>query len=147
MGAELRPRDARPIRPTETGERLEREMRQVLAELAMLAEGRTQTFDGRVAGSRDRSPIMRLAEQPLHERFAVLWEEARGEEARSRVLKAAEAALRAARHSPPPPRDSPPWQELVGKDPRPPAVVAREWKITKQYAWQLQQRFRRENPT
>lgn len=125
---------------------LDMEMRQVLLDLEMLGEGRTQTFDGRVTGSNDRSPILRLSERPAHEHFARQWSLARTDREREKVVEAAREALRSARFAPPPPRDSEPWQELVGKDPRPPAVVAREWGITRQYAWQLQQRYRRENP-
>jgi hypothetical protein len=119
-------------------------MRQLLLELELLAEGRTQTFDGRVAGSRDRSPLMRLVERPEHERLAERWASARSDPERAEAIRAARTALRSARFSAAPPRDSEPWQNLVGKDARPPAVVAREWRITRQYAWQLQQRYLRE---
>ena len=121
---------------------IESEMRQLLLELEMLAEGRTQTFDGRVTGSNDKSPILRMVERPAHERLAEEWLLAGTDCEREAVVRAAREALRSARFSPPPPRDSEPWQELVGKDLRPPSVVAREWGITRQYAWQLQQRFR-----
>jgi len=124
---------------------LEVEMRQLLLELELLSDGRTQNFGGRVTGSGDRSPLLRTVEQPIYERFAEEWNLARSLQEREVIVKAARAALRAAKHSPPPPTDSEPWQELVGKDPRPSAVVAREWRITRQYAWQLQQRYRRKH--
>jgi hypothetical protein len=65
---------------------------------------------------------------------------ARSERDFGRIADDAEAALRAFRVAKKPPADSVPWQEMVAKDPRPNGVIAREYKITTAYVWQLKKK-------
>lgn len=120
---------------------MEAEFRQVLLDLELLSNGRTQSWDGRVTGSKDRSPLMRLHEEPAHEVFARRWAEAGSEAVRATVLAEARATLRAGRYAAAPPRDSKPWQEIVGRSGEHPSDLAERYGITRQYAWQLQQRY------
>lgn len=122
-------------------EGVEAEFRQVLIELQLCAEGRTQNFEGRVSGSGDRSPILRQVEEPPQEALLRRWRGCRTDRAREAVLRDARAVLRAIRHRPRPPRESIPWQEMVARDPRPTSVVAEEWRITTRYVRQLRAKY------
>lgn len=119
----------------------ESEFRQVLLDLQMCADGRTQNFEGRVSGSGEKSPILRQVEMPPHEAFLRRWAGCGSDRAREAVLRDARAALRAIRYRPRPPKESRPWQEMVARDPRPAAVVAAEWRITPRYVQQLRAKF------
>lgn len=122
---------------------LEAEMRQVLLELALCANGRTTNLEGRVAGGGGhRSVILRQVEEPIQERLLRRWMRCRSDRARRAVLEDAREALRAIRHRARPPRDSRPWQEMVAADPRPTREVAEDWGITPRYVQQLRAKFR-----
>jgi hypothetical protein len=96
-------------------------MAQVLAELELVSHGRTMRPDGRVAGSKDPSPILHVDEEPYpHENFRPLWETAETADRRRQVLADAKTTLEAMRKAPPPPeqflvRFSFSWKRMIGQ--------------------------------
>jgi hypothetical protein len=125
------------------------EMAQVLAELELVSHGRTMRPDGRVAGSKDPSPILRVDEEPYpHETFRAMWDAAETAERRAQVLADAKTALEAMRKAPPPPdqflvRGTFAWERMIALDDETPIVeLARLHGISRKtiHAWRKKHR-------
>jgi hypothetical protein len=129
--------------PIESGPVDERAMRKLLADLELVSHGRTMRVDGRVTGSTDPSPMLRVDDEPYpHEHYRQRWQHADDDE-RRQVLADARAHLESIRKTPPPPehlleRCTYPWYVQIANDRETPvAELARLHGVSRKsiYAW------------
>jgi hypothetical protein len=123
-------------------------MSQVLAQLEVVSHGRTTSLDGSTSSSRDRSPILRVDEEPYpHDLYRAKWDEASTAVKRAEVLADARATLERVRKAPPPPvglleRGSHHWWLRIAEDFETPiGELARLHEVSRQAITRWRRRY------
>lgn len=124
--------------------------RTLVARLELVSHGRAMDFSptrggdrsalppGGIAGKDDREPDH---PQRSHLHYRRRLAHCRSTEDVERLIGDLEATLRAWQHTPRPPVDSRAWKEQVAADTRKPGVIAKDYKITRQYVWQIKKLY------
>lgn len=126
-------------------------MQQILAELEMISHGKTMKTDGRVAGSNDKSPLLRVDEEPYpHELFRRRYLRARTDTERARVEQEAAEELRLLRKGPERRVDrltpfSFAWKRAIANDPRGASELARVFPVSRQTVYNYRALYREED--
>jgi hypothetical protein len=128
---------------------MEREMRKTLAELELISHGRVPHIEGRVTGSKDHSPIMRVDEEAYpHEFWRGEWNAATTDQERREALEGAWRALEGLRRQPQPPdelleRGTLAWKRRIANDNRTSvAELARLHGISRRTVYTYRRKFR-----